>query len=180
MGTGLGLSICQRIVDDLGGGISVESEVGVGTRFTVALPAARRPAGSTVVARRLQAAPRRARILMVDDDRAILRATERVLGRRHDVTAIDNALDAIDRITAGDRYDVILCDLMMPVTSGMELHRLLAERAPDQADRVVFLTGGAFTAEAHRFLDEVGNERLDKPIDFVALEAVISRALDPD
>jgi C4-dicarboxylate-specific signal transduction histidine kinase len=178
MGTGLGLSICQRIVNDLGGEISVDSEVGVGTRFTIALPAARRPTGS-VVAQPLQAAPRRARILMVDDDRAILRATERVLGRRHDVTSIDNALEAIDRITAGDRYDVILCDLMMPVTSGMELHRLLAARAPEQADRVVFLTGGAFTAEAHRFLDEVGNERLDKPIDFVALEALISRALDP-
>lgn len=45
-------------------------------------------------------------------------------------------------------FDVILCDLMMPDTTGMDLHHELVRIAPDQVDRMVFMTGGAFTAKA--------------------------------
>ena len=57
-------------------------------------------------------------------------------------------LDALARITAGERFDVILCDLMMPHMTGMDLHAALAGAVPEQAERMIFMTGGAFTPSA--------------------------------
>jgi CheY-like chemotaxis protein len=62
-------------------------------------------------------------------------------------------LSALQRITAGERFDIIVCDLMMPQMTGMDLHAALTRAAPDQAARMVFLTGGAFTERARRFLE---------------------------
>jgi CheY-like chemotaxis protein len=68
---------------------------------------------------------------------------------------------------------VILCDLMMPDMTGMDLHADLVRRDPRVAERMVFLTGGAFTGDARRFLDEVPNARLEKPFDVGALRAAV-------
>jgi CheY-like chemotaxis protein len=69
------------------------------------------------------------------------------------------------RITQGERFDVILCDLMMPQMTGMDLHARLESQLPEQAAQMVFLSGGAFTARARAFLEEVPNQRLEKPFD---------------
>jgi CheY-like chemotaxis protein len=66
---------------------------------------------------------------------------------------------------------------MMPVMTGMELHEQLRRTAPDQADRIVFLTGGAFTPRARAFLDEVPNPRLEKPFALQTLRALINERL---
>jgi PAS domain S-box-containing protein len=179
VGTGLGLSICHRIVTGLGGTIEVDSEVGRGTTFRVTLPAADRPA----VAARAAAAPtggaavRRGRILVVDDEAMVARAVRRSLEGVHDVALENSARSALARIQGGDRFDVILCDLMMPEMSGAELHRALATAAPEQAGRMVFMTGGAFSPAARSFLESVDNPRLEKPFDPTQVLDLLARLL---
>ena len=79
----------------------------------------------------------------------------------------------LDRIEKGERFDVIMCDLMMPEMTGMDLHARLSQSRPSDAARMVFLTGGAFTTEAREFLDRVTNHRVEKPFDPVALRALV-------
>ena len=69
---------------------------------------------------------------------------------------------------------------MMPQMTGMDLHAAMTGRFPEQAKRVVFVTGGAFTARAREFLDQVPNQSLEKPVDGAKLLALIAslRAAD--
>ncbi|MBX3207663.1 MAG: response regulator [Labilithrix sp.] len=173
-GTGLGLSICQRIVHELGGTIGVESRLGHGTLFRVLLPPPPADAQIAEVAPiPARALARRGLVLVVDDEPMVVNAILRSLGDVHDVKAVSRASDALRRIDSGERYDVIVCDLMMPQMTGMDLHEELSSRAPDQADRMIFMTGGAFTARARKFLDTVTNQRLEKPFDSIHFRALI-------
>ena len=174
VGTGLGLSICHNIVTGLGGTIGVATIEGEGTTFRVVLPAARTaPVAKPVVARTPDSTSR-AKILVVDDEAAIGVTLTRVL-RAHDVTAVTAAREALSLLEAGVSYDLILSDLMMPEMSGMELYDELSRRFPDAAARVVFISGGAFTAHATTFLEEVPNERLEKPFDPQTIRALARR-----
>ncbi|HWM87355.1 MAG TPA: response regulator, partial [Kofleriaceae bacterium] len=178
VGTGLGLAICHRIVTGLGGEIAVASEVGKGTTFRILLPVAD-PADHVVSppAARTSGNRRRGRILVVDDEKVVATTVKRVLGTDHEVKVLTSAQEALRRITGGERYDVILCDLMMPVMTGVELHYELARTAPDQAECMVFLTAGAFTPRARAFLDEVANPRLEKPFEVATLRALVQDRL---
>jgi signal transduction histidine kinase len=175
VGTGLGLAICHRIVTDLGGELSVDSEVGKGSTFRIVLAATQRVSQSVVepAAR----AGRRARILLIDDEVALGRALQRALSRHHDVTVSNNGRDALSRVLGGERYDVIVSDLMMPEMTGMEIHDELSRRAPEQAGRMVFLTGGAFSEGARLFLEAVPNPRIDKPVEMTGLLEIVAGLL---
>jgi PAS domain S-box-containing protein len=173
VGTGLGLSICHRIVTALGGEIAVESEVGKGSRFRVFLPATDRPAVARP-ATTPRPVPDRARILVVDDEPLVATAIERFLAPRHDVSRFTSAAEALGLLDAGERFDVILCDLMMPDVTGMDLHARLAEARPDQAARMVFMTGGAFTERARQFLEGTRYPTLAKPFDLSDLDRMIA------
>jgi signal transduction histidine kinase len=172
VGTGLGLAICRRIVTELGGRIAVESEPGKGTTFRILLPPAG-PRTRPVTIRPPSLAPIRARVMIVDDERAVGRALQRSLAAHHEVVMTSGGAEAFERVAAGERYDAILSDLMMPQISGMELYELLGAEAPDQAGRLIFLTGGAFTPAAREFLDSVPNPRIEKPIELPNLLAII-------
>jgi CheY-like chemotaxis protein len=119
-------------------------------------------------------APRRARILIVDDDAVLAKALGRIL-RDHDVTVLGDAREARDRIGRGERFDLILCDLVMPEMTGMELYAEIAREAPEQLDRMVFVSGGAFTPATIEFLGRVPNERIDKPFDHGNVRALVQR-----
>jgi signal transduction histidine kinase len=191
IGTGLGLTICHGIVASLGGTLSFESEVGKGTVFRVDLPAAMSSAATpgdadakatSIVS---ESAPSsktvaRGRILVVDDEPTVCFSIERLLSTEGDVVATTSAHRALAGIRGGERYDVIICDLMMPEMDAMTLHHELCQIAPAQAERMVFVTGGAFTLRAREFLESVSNPRLDKPFNINALvEVVRSRINDP-
>jgi signal transduction histidine kinase len=175
VGTGLGLFICHGIISAFGGSITVTSELGKGSVFRILLPPAQ--------AKRLVSAPpvvldvaaqRRGRILVVDDEPMIATAVQRSLATEHDVVGIASANEALQRIREGERFDVILCDLMMPQMTGMDLHAELSRVGGEHAVRMIFLTGGAFTPRAQAFLEETPNLYLEKPFNVRQLRALIN------
>lgn len=174
-GTGLGLAIAYRIVSALGGTIEVQSELAQGTTFRVSLPTVEMAPVAPSQPMPRAAATRRGRILVIDDEVAMCNVIRRMLSRRHEVHVTSRAVEALDRIRSGETFDIILCDLMMPQMTGVELHAQLAPLG--HADRIVFMTGGAFTAASRQFLDSVPNQRLEKPFDARQLEAVVERRL---
>ncbi|MFY0529004.1 response regulator [Archangium gephyra] len=178
VGTGLGLPICQDIITSFGGRMEVESEVGKGSTFRVILRAttAARPSEPPKEAV-VSAAARRGRILVVDDEPMIGMAIRRTLQREHEVVALTSAREAQARLTSGEPFDLILCDLMMPEMSGMELHQAVADHSPGLAGRMVFLTGGAFTANARAFLSHVPNHRVEKPFSTQELRGLVQSLL---
>jgi two-component system NtrC family sensor kinase len=176
-GGGLGLSVCLEIVRLHGGTITVESEVGRGSRFEVRLPLdnglAPRPRAEPSAA----PARRRARILIIDDDALVLRGLGRMLSSDHEVVMANGGQEGLEILAADRRFDVILCDLMMPTTDGPQVHATLAERAPELLPRLVFCSGGAFTPRARAFLGSVENEVLGKPMRRDELLGVIAKRL---
>jgi signal transduction histidine kinase len=178
VGTGLGLAICHRIVSELGGLIEVESEVGKGTLFRLVLQAARDSQSVKATTVR-PTTGHKVRVLVVDDEPAMGRALQRTLRDHMEVVALTSGKEAIKRIAAGERFDAILSDVMMPEVTGMELYERLAALAPDQAQRMIFVTGGAFTTAAREFLDRVANPRIEKPVEATNLLAIVAGLVSP-
>ena len=174
-GTGLGLWLSRRIVTALGGTIVVEPRPR-GTTFRIDLPACAAAAPAPAPAPPAPA-PRRARLAIIDDEPMVGRALGRLLSLDHEVVVFERAREALDWIERGEPCDVVICDLMMPETTGMEVDAWLREHRPDLAARTIFLTGGAFTPAAIDFVRRAERPCLDKPIDLAALEREIARLL---
>jgi CheY-like chemotaxis protein len=117
---------------------------------------------------------KRGRVLLIDDEPFILELLERILSDEYEVATSTSSTDMLARLIAGERYDAILCDMLMPHVTGMELHQALVSYCPEQATRVVFVTGGP-TRDAHAdFLRSVCFVR--KPFSVEGVRAIV-RAL---
>ncbi len=177
-GAGLGLAICKRIIDDLGGKIRIQSELGRGTTVTVTLPEASPPPSSTALreplprARKL--APQALRILIIEDERAIARALQRMLTSHH-VTLCHDGEQALVLLEGRAYFDVILCDLMMPGLSGADVYQRLMRQLPELRSRFAFMTGGAVTPDTKAFLEGQELEVLWKPFTPAAVWDCIQR-----
>ncbi len=121
--------------------------------------------------------PQARRILVVDDQPLMTKALRRMLSA-HEVTVAGAGSEALARIEAGERFDLLLTDLMMPGMSGMELYEAIEKIAPEQATRMVFMTGGAFSPDARAFFDAHAARAIEKPFDRAGLFAVIQPLLD--
>jgi CheY-like chemotaxis protein len=122
---------------------------------------------------RAPAATRLWRVLVVDDDAPIGAVIRRMLGAAYSVEFVVDARLALARIAEGARFDVILSDVMMPEMSGVDFHSALADLAPDQYARVIFMTGDTTNVNYRRYLDAVPNPLVEKPFDIQRIRALV-------
>jgi PAS domain S-box-containing protein len=176
-GTGLGLFLAQQAVHSYGGAISVESQVGKGSTFRVRLACEQAPA-QRPASTRTEGSPatRRARVLVIDDEREVGFAVAAMLENEHEVTTTEHGNEALNLVEQG-AFDLVLCDLMMPTMSASEFFAELKRVAPEQVQRVCFMTGGVFTDSARAFLDEAGRPVINKPFTLAGIRSLVAQSL---
>jgi PAS domain S-box-containing protein len=141
-GTGLGLALCHAVIGSLNGQIIVESALGVGSVFRVVLPGAGHAVPAAVASEVLvPAGESRGRVLFIDDEQDLCDVMQEALAPYHDVVIATEARRALDLLAAGQRFDLILCDLRMPEITGLDFCARLETDNPPQASRVVFMSG---------------------------------------
>ena len=174
-GMGMGLSITRNVLHSMGGEIDLEYSSPDGTAFVVAFPPSEvsevQPAPEWVPDQAISASKTELKLLIVDDEKQVLSYLGASLSHYRAETEIDGQ-SAIQRAAEGN-FDVILCDLMMPQVTGMEIYAALQERNPSAANRMIFMTGGAFVEEAAEFLKGFSGRCVEKPIELAALESRI-------
>ncbi len=176
VGTGLGLWICQGIVSSLGGQISAENTPGGGASIRVVLPAdPDTPLDETPApnAPHVRTVAPRLRVLVIDDELAIGRTLAIGLADEFEVSTATSGRLALELLERDVRFDVVLCDLMMPDVSGMNVYERVVEHSPALASRFVFVTGGAFTERSRAFVERVGAPVLEKPFDLASLSTLL-------
>jgi CheY-like chemotaxis protein len=116
--------------------------------------------------------PPRARVLVIDDELAICRSLQRLLSKDHDVTIeCDPRVGA--EMAASGAWDIIFCDLMMPVMTGMDVYESLMASTPEVARRVIFMTAGSFSPRSLEFLESTENVHLTKPFESAKLRCLV-------
>ncbi|MBT8467187.1 MAG: response regulator [Deltaproteobacteria bacterium] len=175
-GMGLGLSACQRIANEHGGRLDVQHLPNGGTCFELVLPF---DTGLTIIERRRESQPisdnplHRSRLLIIDDDAMVLSALRRRLQGRYEVVTVLGGVDALAHLSEDQLFDSIVCDLMMPEVDGKSLYDAIKKEHPELLDRIVFMSGGAFTPRLRKFASAVSNPVLQKPVSRDDLEAMI-------
>lgn len=179
VGTGLGLPICHTIVHAVGGHIDIQSTEGQGTVVTVTLQTHRgeHPRPRIPTPQAVTASGPLARVLLIDDERAVVGSLAAALGDSYDVVAVSSAAQAREAIASQPRFDAIICDLVMPGETGMQLFEHVRQTQPELAKRFAFMTGGAFLPETERFLQQIENPYIDKPFDVKAIRRLVAKLL---
>ena len=179
-GTGLGLAITKQLVELMGGKIVVHTVYGEGSKFTVVLNQQIKHEEVKVI----ESAPKDTidisgkKILLVDDNALNLKVAKKLLERLNgnDITTVESGFECLDRIKAGEKYDVIMMDDMMPKMSGQETFKEL-KKLPDFNIPVVALTANAIEGMRESYLSQGFNDYLSKPIEKNNLIKVLDRVL---
>jgi two-component system NtrC family sensor kinase len=177
-GTGLGLSLCRGIVEEHGGAITVESELGRGTTFRIALPVVPQPAGAGgPSAAEVTASIGSMAILVIDDERDLAEVlVEELEHDGHRVEVASNGADALSRLER-HAFDLVLSDTKMPQMDGMELYREIERRFPALRRRIIFVTGDVLDPDKQRFLEETRAPFLAKPFDLADLRRLVRQTV---
>jgi PAS domain S-box-containing protein len=164
VGTGLGLSITHGIVTSAKGKITVDSTLGKGTMFRVRLPRSNELSlTQPTIVESAMPSLRRSKILVVDDEPMLLKLIHRTLSPEHDVLPMQSSVQALQFLKKHPEIDLILCDVMMPEMSGMELYECAMDECPEMISKFVFMTAGTFSDKADEFLSSIANQHLEKP-----------------
>ncbi|MCA9669271.1 MAG: hybrid sensor histidine kinase/response regulator [Myxococcales bacterium] len=143
-GSGLGLALSAQWVRELGGVLSVDSELGKGACFTVDLPALQArssPEGATRAIQLAAVEDRPLEVLVVDDEPLIMKSVKRMLSARANVVQAEGGYEAIKLLEAGLDVDVVVSDVVMPNGSGPELYRWILAHRPELKEVFVYMTG---------------------------------------
>ena len=168
VGTGLGLSICQRLIHDMGGTLTLQTELGVGTTFRVTLPITstihidERKTSETVEPKRRDS-KLTARVLVVDDIVEITDLIYRQLKRNYDIQGVNSGQEALEML-GKQQFDLILSDVMMPEMSGTQLYLKAIAQWPELFGRFIFMTGGILEEADIDFFDRHEISCLHKPV----------------
>jgi two-component system, NtrC family, sensor kinase len=119
------------------------------------------------------------RVLVIDDEPMMGTTLRMALAEDHEVVFVQSGEAARELLQRDRHFDAIVCDLMMPDVSGMDLHRWLDERDAELASRMIFMTGGAYTEASRRFLGSVDNPQIQKPFDVSELLDLVGRIRQP-
>ena len=183
-GTGLGLVITKKYVDLLGGKIWFESEYGVGTIFYVEIPQRiidAEPIGdlkdATIDKENIEyfdCSGKKA--LVVDDNELNLKVTKKILEEyKFTVDTITGGKDCVYKIKAGEKYDIIFLDHMMPDMDGIRVVNIIKRLEDYHIPPVVALTANAITGAREMYLQEGFDEYLSKPINMSELNRIIKK-----
>lgn len=183
-GTGLGLAITKKLVDLMNGKIVVQSVFGKGSKFTVCIDQkiVSNPTIKLEETRNLTPVINiiNKTVLLVDDNKINLKVAEKLLDNYGIKTeSVDNGFACIEKIQAGNKYDLILLDDMMPKMSGVETLKKLKEINGFNI-KVVALTANALTGMKEKYLSEGFDDYLAKPINKDELNKVINKYLNND
>ena len=174
MNTGLGLSIVSGIVEQSGGAMSFESQLGRGTTFRVYLPKAHGNDGSQEKFVLEELPQGRGKILLVEDENQVREFALQVLRERgYDVRAVRGGEEALAMLAEdpGRKYDLLLTDLTMPRMNGKDLTARVRKTAPEI--KVIFMSGYS----EQRIADVVDADFLQKPFSHRALAVKVLEVL---
>lgn len=184
-GTGLGLAITKQLIDLMGGQIAVHTVYGSGSKFTVMIPQKistevikieseiEKP---KVIQKDIDLAA--AKILIVDDNNLNLKVASKLLEKQgaSNITCVNSGFDCLDKISMGEKYDLIFMDDMMPKMSGKETF-LKLKAIPGFITPVVALTANAISGSKEEYLKVGFSDYLAKPIEKSELTRVLGSVL---
>jgi CheY-like chemotaxis protein len=173
-GTGLGLAQLYGFAKQSGGAAKIDSELGKGTAVAIYLPRTRQQVAAEVLTHPEGHRTRRAKILVVDDDDEVRTVTaDTITELGYKVTAVARAEDAITKL-GDERFDLLITDVAMPGTNGVELAR--RAREIDEKLAVLFSSG---YADVQAFGEELSDETvLRKPFRITDVASRIEAALE--
>ncbi|QDG49650.1 PAS domain S-box protein [Persicimonas caeni] len=174
-GMGLGLFICRNIVRDHDGEIGFETTPGQGSIFRVLLPASTRQADpSREFETPVSTEGYLGRALIIDDEPGVCRTVARVLGSGFEPVAVHSGREALDLLERDTSFEVVICDLLMPDVSGVEVYEHIRDHVPALEQRMVFVTGGTFTQRSNDFVRTTDRPVILKPFDIKEFREVVA------
>ena len=175
-GTGLGLALSAEIMRLHSGKLTFVDRGSFGACFRITLPATQ--LGANAESPPSVRPPRRARILIIDDEVALLSAYRRLLGQVYTLETAESGLHALAILQSRGDFDLIVCDLMMPEMDGPALFEVVEQRWPHLSDRMVFSSGAAMSERARSFADRVDAQCVSKPVRPAELERILAKMED--
>lgn len=183
-GTGLGLAITKKLVDLMNGKIVVQSTYGEGSRFTVAIDQKIVKTPTITIKDQNEQKEVKAfdvsgkRILVVDDNKLNLKVATRLLKEYNvEIETIDSGFECIEKIKAGQTYDLILMDDMMPKMTGTETIAKLKQIEGYNIPTIA-LTANAISGMKEKYMKAGFDGYLSKPIDKLELNRIINDFLN--